>query len=193
MSALVTMAFLAEKLRHEYYWLLLTPVAAVGIGRCLALLTENHRAGAISLAAALCLLSYVQARSTWRMPAEWNGLETAAGAVATTVPTEAWVVAPEALLFQADRRGCRMEWSDAAAARAAGEWGAGRRVAGPLDLIEFYRRQGARYFADLGSRAADARRKGLHDAVRQRYKVIVDGPEAIIADLADSETHWNAN
>ena len=61
------------------------------------------------------------------------------------------------------------------------------------NLIETYRHQGARYFADLGSRADDPRRKGLHDFVRQRYKVIVDRPEVIIADLADSEMHWNAN
>ena len=192
-SALVAMALLAEKLHHEYYWLLVAPVAAVGIGRCLAWLAQFHRGMAVAVVGSLLLLSYVQVRSTWRTPAEWTGLEHAAGAVAATVPADAWVVAPEALLFQADRRGCRMEWSDRAAARAAGEWEAGRRVDGPLELVEYYRRQGARYFADLGCREADLTRKGLHDAVRRRYKVIVDRPDVIIADLADSETHWNAN
>ena len=49
--------------------------------------------------------------STWRTPAEWNDLEAAASTVETTVPRDAWIVAPEALLFQADRRGCRMEWT----------------------------------------------------------------------------------
>ena len=68
-----------------------------------------------------------------------------------------------------------------------------RQVDGPLELVEYYRRQGARYFADLGCREADLTRKGLHDAVRRRYKVIVDRPDVIIADLADSEMHWNAN
>ena len=192
-SALVAMAFLAEKLHHEYYWLLIAPVAAVGIGRCLAWLAQINRGVAVAVAGSLFLLSWVQVRSTWRTPDEWNGLERAAGTVAATVPADAWVVAPEALLFQADRRGCRMEWSTAAAARAAGEWEAGRRVDGPLELVEFYRRQGARYFADLGCREADTTREGLHDAVRRRYKVIVDRPDVIIADLADSETHWNAN
>ena len=87
-----------------------------------------------------------------------------------------------------------MEWTDRAAARAAGEWGADSPPAqSPLDLIEYYRYRGARYFADIACSDPLAPRKGLHDAVRQRYKVIVDGPEAIIADLADSETHWNAN
>ena len=36
-------------------------------------------------------------------------------------------------------------------------------------------------------------RKGLHDAVRRRYKVIVDSPEVLIADLSDSGMHLNAN
>jgi hypothetical protein len=192
-SALGALALLAEKLHHEYYWLLLAPVAAVGIGRALALLAEKHRAGAIVVTGALVMLSWVGVRSTWRTPSEWSGLEQAAGAVTATVPADAWLVAPEALLFQADRRGCRMEWSDAAATRAAGEWGAGRRVKGPFDLLEYYRSQGARYFADLGGRDDDLRRKGLHDSVRRRYKVIVDRPDVIIADLSDYEVRWNGN
>jgi hypothetical protein len=192
-SALVALAFVAEKLHHEYYWLLLAPVAAVGIGRCLASLAQEHRGVMVTLATALCLLSWFQVRSTWRTPAEWNGLKEAAGVVASKVPADEWVIATEALLFQADRRGCRMEWSGAAAARAAGEWEAGRRVDGPLELVEYYRRQGARYFADLARDSVDLTRKGLHDAVRRRYKVIVDCPDVIIAELADSETYWNAN
>jgi len=192
-SALVSMAFLAQKLHHEYYWLSLSPVAAVGIGRSLARLAAKHRAGAVAVTAVFFLLSGIQFQSTWRTPGEWKGLKEAAATVATAVPATAWVVAPEPLLFQADRRGCRMEWTDAAAARAAGEWGAGDQVAGPLELIEYYRSRGARYFADLGSLAAGQERKGLHDVLRRRYKVIVDRPEVIIADLADFEMHWNAN
>jgi hypothetical protein len=192
-SALAAMACLAEKLHHEYYWLLLAPVAALGIGRAVATVGQSRRDGAFVLAAMLLVLCGVQVRSTWQTPPEWAGLLGAAGAVATNVPADAWVVAPEALLFQADRRGCRMEWSDASAARAAGEWGVGDDVHDPLELIEFYRRHGARYFADLGTCPADGRRKGLHEAVRRRYKVIVDRPDVIIADLADSEMHWNGN
>ena len=74
------------------------------------------------------------------------------------------------------------------------ESGAARTsVESPLDLIEYYRLRGARYFADLGSRDPVSPRKGLHDAVRRRYKVIVDSPEVLIAELSDSGTHWNAN
>ena len=186
-SAMVAMAFMSRKLHHEYYWLLIAPVVAVGIGRAVVLVAENRRVSAALLSAAMVVLSWAQVRSTWRTPLEWIGLEPAAGAVRTTVPSDAWVVAPEALLFQSDRRGCRLEYTRAAAARAAGEWGNKSPAEGPLELIETYRLQGARYFADLGGRADDALRKDLHDFIRQRYKVIVDRPEVIIADLADSE------
>ena len=78
-------------------------------------------------------------------------------------------------------------WSATATAarRAAGEWGAeaGDVVRGPIDLVDYYRSRGARYFADLGDRPDDPRRLALHDAVRRRYKVIIDRPEVLIVDL----------
>jgi hypothetical protein len=192
-SAMAAMAFLAQKLHHEYYWLMIAPVVAVGIGRAIVHLARKGRGVAAILSVALVILSWAQVRSTWRTPPEWTGLDRAACDVRATVPSDAWVVAPEALLYQADRRGCRLEFTLAAAVRAAGEWGKDNPVEGPLDLIETYRHQGARYFADLVSCADDPRRKGLHEFIRQRYKVIVDRPDVIIADLADSEIHWNAN
>ena len=109
------------------------------------------------------------------------------------MPPETWVAASEALLFQSDRRGCRMEWTDDAAARAAGEWGGrprskARSISSNTTVVAAP--------AISPTWAAVSRlspRKGLHDAVRRRYKVIVDSPEVLIADLSDSGTHWNAN
>jgi 4-amino-4-deoxy-L-arabinose transferase-like glycosyltransferase len=192
-STLAVMAILAGKLHHEYYWLTLAPVAAVGVARALELLLVNRRALAGAAAGVLVVLCVVQARSTWRVPSEWDNLERAARAVQGAAPPDAWVAASEALLYQADRRGCRMEWTDDAAARAAGEWGGGADVTGPLDLIEYYRLRGARYFADLGSADSRSGRKGLHDRVRRRYKVIVDSPDVLIADLSESGISLNAN
>lgn len=192
-SALAAMALLAGKLHHEYYWLPLAPVVAVGVARAFGRLVRSGRALAGGVAATFVILCVVQARSTWRTPAEWSSLEPAARAVRLIVPPETWVAASEALLFEADRRGCRMEWTSASAGRAATEWGGQQQVRSPLDLIEYYRLRGARYFADLGSRDPRSPRKGLHDAVRRRYKVIVDTPEVLIADLSHSGTHWNAN
>jgi hypothetical protein len=185
LMALATLAMLATKLHHEYYLLILAPAAAAGVGLALDRLAAGRRWAAAMAAACLLIMAGVQARSTWRTPPEWAGLEAASRAVAQSTPADAWVVAPEALLFQSDRRGCRLEWTASAARRAAGEWAAAApdEVRGPIDLVEYYRHHGARYFADLGDRREDPRRMALHDAVRRRYKVIVDRPEVIIADL----------
>ncbi len=194
-STFAAMAFLSGKLHHEYYWLPLAPVAAVGGARGIERLAEGGRPLALGVLAALAFLCAFQTRSTWRTPAEWAHLEGAARAVCVVVPEQSWVAACEALLFQADRRGCRMEWTADAARRAAREWpGEGPRVESPLDLIDYYRLRGARYFADLGCRDPHSPRKGLHEAVRERYKVIVDSPDVFIADLSNnSGAHWNAN
>jgi Dolichyl-phosphate-mannose-protein mannosyltransferase len=193
-SALAALALLAGKLHHEYYWLPLAPVAAVGAARAIErLLVGQGRALAAGVVAALVVLCVSQTHTTWQTPTEWAGLEAAGRAVTAIVPQHTWVAASEALLFQADRRGCRMEWTRDAARRAAGEWGSATRVDSPLDLIDYYRRRGARYFADLGCSDPLSPRKGLHDAVRRRYKVIVDSPEVLIADLSDPGTHWHAN
>ena len=193
-ATFLAMALVAGKLHHEYYWLPLAPVAAVGSGpRDRAADPGRPRGGRRSADSGAVALGGFQARSTWETPPEWAGVEAAGRTVALVVPPRAWVAASEALLFQADRRGCRMEWTAAAARRAAGEWGGRSHVETPIDLIGHYRSRGARYFADLGAGTAGSPRKGLHDAVRRRYKVIVDSPEVFIADLSDSGTYWNAN
>lgn len=187
-AAAAMLAMLAPKLHHEYYFLILAPGVAAGIGSALdRLVTGGQRCVAVALGIGLVLLGGLQARSTWRTPPEWADLEAAAGVVARTVPPDAWVVAPEALLFEADRRGCRLEWTAAAVRRAAGEWGAGREVPDAAALVEFYRLQGAGYFADLGDRGDDPRRMALHEAVRRRYKVMVDRGEVLIAELVVAE------
>ncbi len=185
LAAAATLAMLAPKLHHEYYFLLLAPAAAAGCGLALDRLAEGRRRVATAAGLALVVLGLVQARATWRTPDEWAGLDAATRAVAEQTRPGDWLVAPEALLFASDRRGCRLEWTETAARRAAGEWGRAEAgaVRGPLDLVAFYRARGARYFADLGDRPGDPRRMALHDAVRRRYKVIVDRPEVIIADL----------
>jgi 4-amino-4-deoxy-L-arabinose transferase-like glycosyltransferase len=193
-AALVAMALLAGKLHHEYYWLPLAPVAAVGVARSLDLLLAHGRVLCGIVAGVLVALSVTQARSTWQTPIEWQNLESAGRTVQAVVPADCWVAASEPLLYQSDRRGCRMEWTDRAAARAAGEWGADSPPAqSPLDLIEYYRHRGARYFADIACSDPLAPRKGLHDAIRRRYKVIVDSPDVLIADLSDSGMSLNAN
>ena len=128
-SALVAMAFLAEKLHHEYYWLLLAPVAAVGVGRCAGTGSprttgrRDRRGGGRWSCSA-----WIQVRSTWRTPAEWNGLEAGGARRRDDGParTPGW---------SRPRRSCSRPTAAAAAwsgamprrRRAAGEWGAGQR------------------------------------------------------------------
>ena len=184
-SALAGLALLAGKLHHEYYWLVLAPVAAVGVGRVLAGLMERSRGAALAAAAGggLLTLALVQSASTWRTPSEWSALPEAARCVRAVVPPEAWLVAPEALLFAADRRGCRLEPPGPGARRAAGEWGGTLADRGPLALIEFYRLRGARFVADVGGGAGDPARLGLREAIRGRYNVLVDRDGVLIAIL----------
>jgi hypothetical protein len=188
LSAFAALLVLSAKLHHEYYWLALAPVMAVGVGKALVSLTGLGGPGrgvAAAVGLALLGLSAALSASTWRTPAEWLPLRTAAQVVRGHVPADCWVVAPEALLFAADRRGCRLEFTDSAARRAAGEWGERLEGIGPLALVEFYRRKGARYFADVRPEPLGDSRLALHEAVRGRYKIMVDEPGVLLADLTD--------
>ena len=191
-SGLAAMAVVASKLHHEYYWLVLAPAVAAGVGRALAALARQGmrgRAAAVTLGLLLIVLDAGFSASTWRTPVEWRSLDRAAAAVRQGVPADAWIAAPEALLFAADRRGCRIEFTTPAARRAASEWAAqglaaeAAAVDGPVALLEFYRRRGARYFADVTPEGAETSRLALHEAVRSRYNVLIDRAGLLLAAL----------
>jgi Dolichyl-phosphate-mannose-protein mannosyltransferase len=189
LTAVVTMALLAGKLHHEYYWLILAPAVAAGIGRGWTMLVQWRRGLGWGVGLVFVFSSAFLSRSTWQTPPEWEHLEAAARLVQDVVPKGAWLVASEPLLYQADRRGCRLEFTPRAAARATAEWprtGVGR-IEGPLDLIDFYRTKGARFVADLAPDRDDEQRKALHEAIRRRYKVRVDRSFVLIAELNSSE------
>ena len=180
LSGLATLAVLAAKLHHEYYWLLLAPLAAAGVGRAVVRIGAFHRPAAVAVALAFLGLAGWLGRSTYSTPAEWAGVVEAASVVRELVPRGEWVVGPEALLFQADRRGCRLELSSASAARASGEWGKSLDDPSPAGLVEFYRRNGAGFFADVAPAGASPGRLALHAAVRRRYKIVVDRPGVVL-------------
>jgi hypothetical protein len=185
-SALVMLALLAGKLHHEYYWLILAPVIAAGLGR--GWVQWCARNGGLAWLACVLLIAadVFFARSTWQTPPEWRDIRAAAQRIAEVVPPDEWLVAPEALLFEADRRGCRLEFTPSASKRAAAEWGerAGGSINGPAELIDFYRTRGARFVADLAAAADDQDREALHDAIRTRYKVLIDDRSVLVAELA---------
>ncbi|RUL88064.1 glycosyltransferase family 39 protein [Tautonia sociabilis] len=189
-SAALTLVALAGKWHHEYYWMVLAPVLSVGIARGLARLAAPGRlgsGGAWAVGAGGLVLAGLCSASTWQTPAEWRSLPEAAEAVRRHVPPGAMLVAPEALLFEADRLGCRLEHPIPAAQRAAGEWG-GRLddPADPLALVEFYRSRGASFLADLGPGPEDdpdPRRAAIREQARRRYRVLDDRPGVFVAKL----------
>ena len=116
LSALSAMAALAAKLHHEYYWLSIAPVVAVGMARGLVAIGKGAavvgaRIGAV-LARALGDLFRIDVDHADGMAIAPRG----GGGGSVRVPRDAWVVAPEALLFAADRRGCRLELTNSACA-----------------------------------------------------------------------------
>ncbi len=187
-TTILAMALVSAKLHHEYYWLPIAPAVAVGVGRSLDRIMRIQPRLGIATTLAMLGLSLAQSLPTFETPREWRSIIAAAQAVQGTVPRDALVVAPEALLFQADRRGCRLEWTPPAMSRATGEWGEKQAIEKPIELVEFYRLKGARFFADLGDAGDDPRRKDLHDDIRRRYKVMVDLPSILVAELAEPET-----
>jgi len=186
-ASLAALFFMGPKLHHEYYWLPLAPAICVGAARIVVQAAIRHAVlGFGCLLLPQIILSGLLARPALENPPEWREIEAAGQAVSAAVPESDLVIAPEALLFYADRRGCRLEWTESAIRRAAGEWGESLSSAAPIDLVEFYRRQGAHWFADLTGEP-DPRRLALHEAVRQRYKVLRDSPSYLIADLSAPE------
>jgi hypothetical protein len=185
--ATATMAALAAKLHHEYYWLCLAPAAAAGLGAAWGRLDARRPGLAFAAALVFAAMALQFSDSTWRSPVEWAGLAEAGRVVAEETDPDELIVAPEALLYQADRRGCRLEFTVAAATRAASEWEPDADLLTPMELIEFYKEKGARWFADVGANHEDRTRVDLHDGIRRRYKVLVDRPEVFLADLQPRE------
>ncbi len=184
-AGLFTMAMLASKLHHEYYWLALSPVVAAGLGRAWPRMSKSGSLLAWTGFAGFLTMSLALSASTYRTPAEWRDIASAAESVRQAVPVGSMLVAPEPLLYEADFRGCRLEYTAEAARRAADEWrdSGSDRVGGPMDLIEFYRTKGARYLADVGAGPSDSRRAELHRSIRERFRVLVDRESVLIVEL----------
>jgi 4-amino-4-deoxy-L-arabinose transferase-like glycosyltransferase len=187
-SALLTLLWLAGKSHHEYYWLALAPLAAVGVGSALAGTASGLGPGwSRAIGAGFVVLALVQGSSTWKTPPEYRGLRAARDAIDRVAPRGELIVASEALLYHAGRRGCRLEMGPAACRRAAGEWRGVLDAADPLALVEFYRGQGARYLADLAAAEVEPARRALHQAIRRRYRVVHDGGGMLVAELVPKE------
>ena len=194
---------LSAKWHHAYYWMVVAPLAAVGLARGVAHLWSRPTFGkpvATTLGLSFLALCWTQSASTWKTPEEWASLVEAAREIAAVVPRskEELLVAPEALLYYSDRRGFRLEFDPDAIRRAAGEWGESIPESDdPLKLVDFYRTQVSRHYdrpgwwyasvshvADIGTAVEGPKRRAWREAIRARpgYRVLVDRPGLMIAE-----------
>jgi 4-amino-4-deoxy-L-arabinose transferase-like glycosyltransferase len=202
---------LAAKWHHAYYWMVVAPLAAVGVGRGLVHLARFGRPLAVGLGSFLLAMCVVQSASTFKTPVEWESLNEATRQLKNLTQVEQLVVAPEAVLYYADVKGYRLEFQPDAMRRAANEWDL--NLSGsekPLALTEFYwgfvydLRQfslGATpgtglqpyhsslrdhlLVADVGSTMNEPRRRAWREAIRNRpnTKILADKPGYLIAEL----------
>ncbi len=203
---------LSAKWHHAYYWMVVAPLAAVGVGRGLVGLAGRGTCGrtaSMLLGSCFLALCLYQSASTWRTPAEWASLEEAAREVASLTTEDQLIIAPEALLHYSGRSGFRLEFDPAACRRAAGEWGgdrAGRAVDDAFALTGFYvairsenfvqlslhpgssrvrvEGPGRLLVADVGP-TDGARRQAWREAIRNRpgTRIVADRPGLMIAEL----------
>ena len=189
-SAVAVLAALAAKLHHEYYFLILAPLVAVGMVNAFAWIASQGaeaRLAVAPLVLGFMIGCHLCSASTWVTPREWTGIVEAGRVVAERVDKNSQFVAPEALIYYSDRKGCRLEYTRSSASRAASEWGVVAKVGEPIELVEFYRSRGAEYFADLAFDDASPDRLALHNAVRRRYNVVIDRPGLLLARLTNLE------
>jgi 4-amino-4-deoxy-L-arabinose transferase-like glycosyltransferase len=202
---------LASKWHHSYYWMVVAPLASVGVARGLVRLAGLRKLGwplAVGLGSSFLGLCLVQSASTWETPKEWASLGEAANAIAALTSEDEMIVASEAILHHAGRKGYRLEFEPAAARRAANEWIVPRDGDGwsLLPLTELYwnihRMESHKLFmtahgtviqqssdhllvADVGLDREDAGRRAWREQIRARgrTKVLIDRPDLFIAEL----------
>jgi hypothetical protein len=195
LGALATLLAVAGKLHHEYYWLLLAPpvaaAVAVWLGRSFEAARLEGRVpwDALAIGGSQIALSLAMAWSTWTTPDEWRAIEAQSAAIARAVPPEGRLVAREAVLYYADRRGMRLEHDPPAIARAIAEWRGGARRHIPRDptpdqLLSCYDANGATHWAEVGDPLA-GRLGGPSAAAARRAaaRVLIDQPGLLVVEL----------
>jgi hypothetical protein len=169
----------------------------VFIARAIGLLFEaplatrlfvTGRTAAIGLAVALLGSNCLACRSTFRDPAEWRNVTRAAQQVQAIVPQGALVAAHSSVLFYADRRGFTFAYGPDEIDYLFGTWGKSELETTPEQLLDFYRRQGARYFVELLGTDRERNNRAFFDYVITHYQVVAMEPEKyLIASLAESD------
>lgn len=147
------------KAHHGYYWLVPAPLLAILGGSFMARIDTSHgestllfRATARHLGIAAggltAALGLFMALDTYRTPPEWQPLTGDVSRIRTWINSTPGrpLVSHEAAIFAIDRPGLRWEWSAPAQRRAAAAFGKKLDGESPPALLDFYARQGAKWF-----------------------------------------------
>jgi Dolichyl-phosphate-mannose-protein mannosyltransferase len=211
LGSVLSIVGLAAKWHHAYYWMVVAPLAAVGVARGLVHLARFGRPLAIALGSFFLAMCVVQSASTFKTPVEWEALNEATRELKKQTQVEQLVIASEAVLYYADSKGYRLEFQPEAMRRAANEWGLNLSKSDkPLALTEFYREflvyvlvsrvlkaspeslnpidslaEKHLLVADVGSTTNEPRRRAWREAIRNRpnTKILADKPGYLIAEL----------
>jgi hypothetical protein len=185
LAAVASLVVLSRKLEHEYYLFALAPLVAVACGVGLVDLARRGRMGRIvaaGAAGAFLAIAGINAAPTFQTVPGWVGLPVAGDAIRAHVPPDALLVALDPLIYFGERRGCRLAFYEGVT-QAAAEWGAQLAPSDVLGLVKLCQSHGARYVADVPAWSADSERRAFQRAIRRRYKVLVDRPEILLAEL----------
>jgi len=188
------------KAHHGYYWLVPSPFMAVLGGWFMARIDSGHgestmffRAAArhLGLAAGslLVALSLFLAFDTYETPSEWQPLT---GGMARI---RAWInstpgrpfIGHEASIYAVDRPGFRWEWSEPAQKRAAAAFGERLDGESPRALLEFYMKQGSRWFLGLETDPEWPPRKAALGDLLEESRIVHRSGGLVLYELKDIE------
>lgn len=144
---LVWLMVVGAKAHHAYYWLVPAPAIAV-ITTVGLMQLQSLRLVKPLIVLIICAMGLIQSRTTWQTPCEWLPLVYIPDEIRVNFSKapRSVVVSLEAAIYAVDQPGFRWEFPPDAQKRAAEVFGFKLTSTSPLELLNFYRRQGAKWF-----------------------------------------------
>ncbi len=188
------------KSHHGYYWLVPAPFMAVLGGWFMARIDSGHgestmfyRAAARHLGVVagslLVALSLFLALDTYQTPLEWQPLTGGMARIRAWINTSPGrpFVGHEAAIYAVDRPGFRWEWSAPAQKRAAAAFGEQLEGESPRALLNFYMKQGARWFLAIETDPESPLRKAALGELLVESRIVHRSGGLVLYELNDIE------
>ena len=189
LAVICWLLLVGAKAHHSYYWLVPAPLIAILCASWLADSSCKPLQIKIRTLFALCLISlgFFQSRETWKTPSEWAPIATDLTVIKNRIESSGpgLLIAHEASIYAVNTNGLRWEWSDKAQQRAISTWASTFRTASPSPqkLLEFYLKQGGRWFLALESDPEWASCKSGLETQLKPSRVVYQSGGLILYDL----------